>query len=521
MKAIVLARVSDKKQDSNEAQISRLAEYIKYKQLDVWKTVEIEESSTKGDRAKFQEVVKEVEKSKEPMAIVVDTVDRLQRSFRESVQLDDMRKKGKIEIHFYRENLVINENSNSSDLLRWDMAVMFARSYVLQLSDNVKRKIDQMLREGRWPGKAVFGYTNYENEDKKNDIKKDDFNAKIVKMIYEMYASGSYSFESIRAKLLADYKLKFSNGNLSKILGNTFYYGVMLWKGKYYPHRYERIIDKNLYDKVQIVRAGFNKKRRKIVALPAIYRGLITCSTCGCAVSPESHKGKFYYQCTESKGKHGASMLSEAKINEQVSQLFSMLTLPQDVADEVLTTLRNLHQGKVDFREELSRKLNQEKEDLAVRKERLLETYLEKRITGSEYDKYKANYDTRTIDIEVQLDGLGRAEDNYYSTVEQVIKLTARAKEIFDCSEAEHRRRLVGLTLSNLRLDGKIVLSDWKKPFNLIAKYNDHSLGLPLIDMFRNREIEFGVNLTQVKTLCSSPYEKPTTQSSVMSASYL
>ena len=138
MKAIILARVSDKKQDSNEAQVVRVSDYVKFKGLTIWKTYEIEESSTKGDREKYQEAVKDVIDSKEPVALVVDTVDRLQRSFKESVQLDELRKAGKLEIHFYRENLVLNKSSNSSDLLRWDMAVMFARSYVLQLSDNVK-----------------------------------------------------------------------------------------------------------------------------------------------------------------------------------------------------------------------------------------------------------------------------------------------------------------------------------------------------------------------------------------------
>ena len=148
MKAIILARVSDKKQDSNEAQVVRVSDYVKYKGLTIWKTVEIEESSTKGDREKFQEVIKSIQDSKEIIALVVDTVDRLQRSFKESVQLDELRRAGKIEIHFYRENLVIHKDSNSSDILRWDMAVMFAKSYVLQLSDNVKRKQKHMLANG-------------------------------------------------------------------------------------------------------------------------------------------------------------------------------------------------------------------------------------------------------------------------------------------------------------------------------------------------------------------------------------
>ena len=49
MKAITLARVSDKKQDSNEAQVSRISEYIRAKDLQVWKTYELEEPSTRGD----------------------------------------------------------------------------------------------------------------------------------------------------------------------------------------------------------------------------------------------------------------------------------------------------------------------------------------------------------------------------------------------------------------------------------------------------------------------------------------
>lgn len=44
MKAIILARVSDKKQDSNEAQVVRVSDCIKRTGLTVWKTYVIEES---------------------------------------------------------------------------------------------------------------------------------------------------------------------------------------------------------------------------------------------------------------------------------------------------------------------------------------------------------------------------------------------------------------------------------------------------------------------------------------------
>ena len=53
----------------------------------------------------------------------METIDRLQRDFKESVELDRYIKSEKLEIHFIRENLILNRDSNSSDVMRWDMGV--------------------------------------------------------------------------------------------------------------------------------------------------------------------------------------------------------------------------------------------------------------------------------------------------------------------------------------------------------------------------------------------------------------
>jgi len=82
------------------------------------------------------------------VALIVETVDRLQRSFKESVLLDEFRKQGKLEIHFIRENLVVHKDSNSSEIQRWDLAVFMAKSFVLQISDNVKRTYEYKIRHG-------------------------------------------------------------------------------------------------------------------------------------------------------------------------------------------------------------------------------------------------------------------------------------------------------------------------------------------------------------------------------------
>jgi len=119
MKALLLARVSSKEQEEGQsipAQERRLREYADRKGFIVEQVFKITESSTKDTRKEFEKILEVIRKSKETKALVADTIDRVQRSFKESVVLEELRKEGKVEIHFMREGLILNRKSNSSDI---------------------------------------------------------------------------------------------------------------------------------------------------------------------------------------------------------------------------------------------------------------------------------------------------------------------------------------------------------------------------------------------------------------------
>src|SRR5215471_14012944 len=108
MKAIILARVSTKEQEEGHsiaAQRQRLIEYCARKGLDVIRAFEIVESSTRGERKEFTLMMEFAKMQKETIAIVADAVDRFQRSFKESVLIDDLIRKEQVELHFYREGM--------------------------------------------------------------------------------------------------------------------------------------------------------------------------------------------------------------------------------------------------------------------------------------------------------------------------------------------------------------------------------------------------------------------------------
>ncbi len=309
MKAIILARESDKNQDSNDAQLSRIHDYVKSKGLEEWKEFKLKESSTKGFRTKFQEIIEIIKKSKETIAVVVDTVDRLQRSFKESVIFDELRREGKVELHFYRENLIINKKSNSADILRWDMGVMFAKSYVLQLSDNLKRKHDKMREDGEITSAPPLGCKSIYNDNplrvRRIDVVPDD-KAHFIVQTYEEYAKGNISVKTLSDRMYERGLRSKENGKVGpamifKILNDPFYHGYAYSRTHdlLYQHRYKKIIKKELFDKCQAVMAHHNKVPTKYAAKPFVFRGLIICARCGGVVGGQLKKNKYaYYSCS-------------------------------------------------------------------------------------------------------------------------------------------------------------------------------------------------------------------------------
>lgn len=133
MKAVILARVSTEMQEdgfSLDAQLDRLRNYCLLKRLEIAKEFTFVESSFHGKRTKFYEAVNYIKRQSKLTALVVDTVDRLQRTFNEFPMLLELVKKEKLALHFFKEGLVIDKNFKSSDLAMWQMQILSANILV-------------------------------------------------------------------------------------------------------------------------------------------------------------------------------------------------------------------------------------------------------------------------------------------------------------------------------------------------------------------------------------------------------
>ena len=100
-KCVILARISSEKQDkeySLPAQVSRLSDYAARRHMTVLRDFVLDESSTTGDRKKFLECLNYCVANH--AALLIDTIDRAQRSFMEIPLLEKYRRAGELEIHF-------------------------------------------------------------------------------------------------------------------------------------------------------------------------------------------------------------------------------------------------------------------------------------------------------------------------------------------------------------------------------------------------------------------------------------
>ncbi len=476
MKAILIARVSTEEQreagNSLPAQLARLERYCETKKFTIVQVCSFDESAYTNDRTEFDRIIDLILAQKEKIVVCCDKVDRLSRNVfdKRICVLYEKALSDELELHFVSDGQIINSRISAVEKFQFSISLGLAKYYSDAISDNVRRALEQKLRKGEWPSMAPYGYINIKKGEDSNDIVVDEFEAQVIKKAFELYGTSAYSLDLLRTKIKTEHGVSWSKGQMGKILQNPFYHGIMIVKGKEYPHRYPPIISKELFDRVQAIKTKVLKHPVKLVGLPYIYRGLITCADCGCAITPERQKGYAYYHCTQYKGKHGARWLREEEITRQLLPVFKSMVMPQEVVGQILETLNRVHQDKMVFHNQELSKINREQTILTKMMDNLYMDKLKGSITENDYSKFFEKFKDEQTDLNFRLTQLQEAENNYYITAKCVLDLTTKVFDVFKSSEVDEKRQLIKLLLSNLQLKDEKIVYDVQKPFDDIAR---------------------------------------------------
>lgn len=492
-KAIVFTRVSTREQEdgySIEAQVERLNEYCHRKNLEVIDILRITESSTRGERAEFHKMIKTIKNQKGCVAIVCDKVDRLQRSFRELPILDELRRSGKIEMHFYTEGQILTKDSNSSQIMAYQMYIMMAESYTNAISDNVRRSFDHIVKtEKKYPHKALVGYVNIKDENGKATIDIDPVMGAIVSKIFREYATGIYSLADITRKACEwGFKTAYNKGvhkqTIRNILCNTFYYGYMNHKGKKYSHIHPRLTDEKTFKQCQdVLNKRMNHKVRK---REDVYRGMIFCADCHYLITPDikGNDGQYrYLLCSHCKGTCINEQIADAEVKKLLCKLKK---IPQEwlekTLQEVNAEINKEQKIKITERACLKARLSK----LKSKEEALLDTHLEGSITRDLYIKKLEENKKEQEKINNELVHYSTLAHKSLISLKDLILLISRVDKIYDFSNFEEKRQILNLLYSKMELKGKSCLFSIRKPVEILLSTGLHQSWL--LDLDSNQD---------------------------------
>ena len=483
-KAVLLARVSTLKQEeeglSLNNQLKYLREYAEQNEIQIIKEFIFSESADQKIRNKFNEMITFLKNSSDVIAVIAYRVDRITRNYRDAVLIDELRINHKKEIHFVYDRLIIKRKTIGRDIFDWDTKVYLAKQFINRLKEDAVTSAYYKVKNGEWPGKAPYGYINKKREDGKNWIYKQSLESKIVKFIYETYATKAYSMNEIIKILIKRYHTSLHKGKIDHIMKNPFYYGDMKYDDKIYPHKYTSIISRELFDKVQEIKKGHHKKHFKFAGLPYLYRGLIKCSKCGCSFTPEKKKGKYvYYHCTGYYGKHNTPWIREETLTEQFAKIFKGLQIPKEIAEGISKTLKESHEEKKVNYNSLYSDFSQEHQKYENRIEKMYDDQLDGRITQDMYDKKRQEFRDKQVEIKNSMDRLQNADEEYYITASYILNLANRAYDLFLSSEPDIKRQLLKLLLQNCEINNGSLRYTLNYPFSTIFKYTKSHNWLP------------------------------------------
>lgn len=487
--AVIFARVSSKKQEeegvSLDVQMKTITDYCKDKNLKIIKEFNISESSTKGERKQYLEMLEFVKSCKGKVAIVVNFVDRLQRNPDDTGALNELRRQDKIEIHFLNEKLVLNKDSSGMDLIFWNMHVLMAYSPIVNMIGKVKDSMDHNWSKGLLQGLAPTGYLNTKNDEGNKWVDIDPIRGPLVKRLFEEAATGLHTLQSLHELAkemgLTTYMKKknqnrkiISRAGIGGLLKNPFYYGVMRIKGQEVEHVYEPLIDKTLFDMVGEAIKGKTKVKFKLgyKGIPYTFRGIVKCGTCGGTITSETHKtstgNEFtYLKCNHYKGPCNQSSVREDELLAQLDEeVFSNINISENMLKLIKSGVRDYLLKEANANKTVKKNILTKITELKKKETMLFDWCYSNNIKKEIYDTKLAELKAEQAKLEETAEKYSDINNEVSETIENVLEIAANAPILMKSSIIAEKRALLKLVLSNTELHGSSLCFTMQKPFD-------------------------------------------------------
>ena len=300
--AVIYARYSSDNQteQSIEGQLRVCQEYAKNNDillLDIY--IDRAMTGTNDNRADFQRMLKDSARNHWDYVLVYK-IDRFSRNkYETAIHKKTLRDNG---TRLLSATEYIPDSPEG--IILESMLEGYAEYYSAELSQKIRRGMNESRQKGNYTGGYVL--YGYKIVDKKVVI--DEYQAEIVRYIYEQYSTGVYVKDILKAlneKGVIHRGKPFASNTIYGILKNEKYSGSYKRGNEIFEKTFPRIVPQEVFEKVR-KKVEQNKYGKKNEKEPYLLRFKVTCGYCGKPISSDTGTArngtvKYYYKCWNRK----------------------------------------------------------------------------------------------------------------------------------------------------------------------------------------------------------------------------
>ena len=426
----IYCRVSTEEQSENGYSIDEqerlLEEWCKKMGYVIYKCYSDRGISGKNikDRPALKELLSDAKAGKFDM-VISWKINRVSRKLEDVLKIVNILEKNNITFKSYSEPF---ETDTPAGRMQFQMMALIGEFERGTIAQNVKMGMIAKAKSGNWCGGRVLGYdlvpNNSPEEEKKgkNKLEINEKEAEIVRFIFNEYSKGK-GYKAITNKMnKLGYKTKkgnnFSVGSIRDILTNPVYIGEIRynvrqnWSEKRRRNinpnpirvkgKHEAIIDRELWDKVQLILESKKGKPSRIYDGEYPLTGILRCPKCGAGMvisrttntlADCTKKRIAYYCCGNWKNK-GTSVCNSNtirvdKANEYVFKKIEELVSNEAMIKAVVKNINKERKDKVKPAKRLLGDIDKELEKLDKRKRKIFEAYEDDILTKEEFQTRK------------------------------------------------------------------------------------------------------------------------------------
>ncbi len=471
LKYFLYARKSSEQEDrqvaSIDSQIDFLKDLAKREHLEIVEVLTESKSAKAPGRPIFNQMTDRIEKG-EAHGVICWKIDRLARN-----PVDGGKVQWLLQSNIIKHIKTFERSYYPSDnVLLISVELGMANQYIRDLAINSQRGVKTKAATGWFPAPAPIGYLNMaDNESGMKIIGNDPKRFDLVKKMFELMLTGSYSVPRILKIANGDWSFRMPSGQpiarstLYKLLTEPFYYGRYQWPkrgGTWYEGKHEPMITEEQFDRIQELLGRKGKPRPKVHEFA--YTGMIRCGECGCLITAEEKTKRnqngnvhhyTYYHCTKRKGPCTQRCVEVKALEVEIQKALATIEIPEEFHDWAMNWLR-VENAKESVDRNTILATQQRTYEACLKKiDRLIDMRAAGEISEEEFVTKKNESLKEKAKLQALLKATDERADSWLQTAEQILIFAQDARKKFAGGTLSAKRTVLSALGSNLLLKDK------------------------------------------------------------------